>query len=199
MGSVRRFRSQIPLLVIVSMLFLSRASLADHYKVPSGSMLPTIEIGDRVVVDKRAFGVRVPLTHRYLWRYQRPAAGDVVVVDSPVEDKVLLKRVVATPGQRVEVRRGWLRIDGEWQMLEQDGARIVEALGAKRHAISLDKGGGTTLEETVLPEDCYLLVGDNRGDSLDGRVFGCVSAGAVLGRALGVYHSSDNGWVWRPL
>lgn len=198
MITVRRVRSQIPLLLIMSMLFLSRASLADHYKVPSGSMQPTIQIGDRIVVDKRAFGFRLPLTHRYLWRYQQPAPGDVVVVDSPIEDKVLLKRVVAVPGQRVEVRRGWLRIDGQWQMLEQEGDGIVEALGSKRHPISLDAGGGTTLDETVLPDDCYLLMGDNRGDSLDGRVFGCVSAGAVLGRALGVYHS-ESGWVWRPL
>lgn len=193
-----RLRRHLPLVAIMSMLFLSRASLADHYKVPSGSMQPTIRVGDRIVVDKRAFGVRLPLTNRYLWRYERPTPGDVVVVDSPIEDKVLLKRVVATPGQRVEVRRGWLRIDGEWQMLEKDGEQIVEALGTKRHAISLASGGGTTLEETVLPEDCYLLVGDNRGDSLDGRVFGCVKAGAILGRALGVYFS-DSAWVWRPL
>jgi signal peptidase I len=195
---MRRFvRSQIPLAIVASLLFLSRASLADHYKVPSGSMQPTVHVGDRIVVDKRAFGVRVPLTHRYLWRYERPAPGDVVIIDSPIEDKVLLKRVVATPGQRVEVQRGWIRVDGHWAMLEYEGNQIVEALGGKRHPVSLQAGGGTTLDETVLPANCYLVMGDNRGDSLDGRAFGCVTVDAILGRALGVYYSGA--LVWRPL
>jgi signal peptidase I len=195
---MRRFvKAQLPLVVVACVLFLSRASLADHYQVPTGSMQPTVRVGDRIVVDKRAFGVRVPMTHQYVWRYEHPRPGDVVIVDSPIDDKVLLKRVVATPGQRVEVQRGWIRVDGEWAMLERDGEQIVEALGTKKHPVSLASGGGTTLEDTVLPSDCYLVMGDNRGDSLDGRIFGCVSADAILGRALGVYYSGA--FLWRPL
>jgi signal peptidase I len=178
-------------------LFSARAVLADHYEIPTGSMRPTVTLGDHVLVDKRAFGLRVPLTHTYLAHYARPLPGDVVVVDSPIDDKVLLKRVVGVPGQRVEVLRGWIKIDGEWAMLSRAGEGIVETLAGKVHPILLGSGG-PAFAESELPEDCYLLVGDNRSDSLDGRTFGCISASAILGRATQVFMSAHR-FVWRAL
>src|SRR5262249_34289313 len=153
---------------------------------PTGSMLPTVELGDRVVVDKRAYGLRLPLSQHYLFRADGPALGDVVVLDSPTDDRVLLKRVVGLPGQRVEGKEGRLNINGEMMPVWIGEGGLYEHLGAVAHAISLDHGGGP---DTVvqLPDDCYLVMGDNRGDSYDGRSFGCVQRGAILGRAVGIY------------
>lgn len=181
----------------MSALFLFRAACADHYAVPTGSMRPTVDTGDHVLVDKRAFGVRVPFTELYLARYAEPVAGDVVVVDSPTDGRVLLKRVVALPGQKVEVLRGWIRIDGVWAMLEREGDGIVEQLAGRVHPILLGRGG-PAMPETELPDDCYWVIGDNRADSTDSRTFGCIRAQAMLGRALGVF-MSEHKFMWRAL
>src|SRR5580704_4065024 len=83
----------ISLAIVVS----ARSSLADHYFVPSGSMLPTVEPDDHVLVDKLAYGLRVPLLNSYALHFAPPARGDVVVLLSPDDGIVLLKRVVAVP------------------------------------------------------------------------------------------------------
>ncbi|MDB4935178.1 MAG: Signal peptidase [Labilithrix sp.] len=162
--------------------FTARASLADHYKVPSGSMEPTVHVGDRIVVSKAAYGLRLPLTDTYLVRYAAPQRGDVVVIEPPDDDakhamddgmlgSVLLKRVVAVEGDLVEVKDGRVHIDGR---------EIPEA------RISLDAGGGPDLAPVRVPRGKVLLLGDNRGNSRDGRIFGFVDGEHVLGRAVSV-------------
>ncbi|MCK6548135.1 signal peptidase I, partial [Myxococcota bacterium] len=155
-------------------IFSARSSLADHYVVPSGSMRPTVEVGDRIFVDKLAYGVHLPFTRTYLFGRSMPARGDVVVLDSPVEDVTLLKRVVAIPGDRVEVTAGRLFINGREVPVEPSGQGLVERLGIEPHGVRLTHGGGPALPETTLPEDRYLVLGDNRGESADGRYFGLV-------------------------
>ncbi len=91
----------MPLAIIVLTMLTVRASLADHVRVPTGSMQPTVAIGDRVIVNKAAYGLRVPGTQLWLARFAGPAVGDVVVLDAPDEDKLLLKRVVAGPGDTI--------------------------------------------------------------------------------------------------
>lgn len=193
----RVLRSQLPLMCVMLALFVSRATLADHYAIPTGSMRPTVALGDHVIIDKRAFGLRVPFTRFYVTQYARPHVGDVVALSSPSDDRVLLKRVVALPGQRVEVLRGWVRIDGEWAMLSRKGDTIVEALPEKEHEVMLGHGGAP-FAESILPDDCYLVLGDNRSDSLDGRSFGCIGSSDLVGKAVGVF-MSDHRFVWREL
>ncbi|HEY8078410.1 MAG TPA: signal peptidase I, partial [Labilithrix sp.] len=106
----RRFRTVLETCAFAAVAFFARASFADHYRVPSGSMEPTVQVGDHVAVAKAAYGVRVPMTDVWLARWADPARGDVVVLDSPEDGKVLLKRVVAVAGDRVEVRDGRVRI-----------------------------------------------------------------------------------------
>ena len=168
----------------------ARSTLADHYRVPSGSMEPTVETGDRIVVNKLAYGLHVPFTHAIEARFDGPAVGDVVVLDSPDEDKVLLKRVVATPGQRVEVREGHVILDG----VEAPVANGFEQLGAAHHPVQLTNGGGPDYGPITLPDDQYLVLGDNRGDSRDGRYFGLVTREAILGRAVAVYWRDGPAW-----
>jgi signal peptidase I len=175
-----------------------RSSLADHYQVPSGSMQPSVEVGDRVVVSKLAYGLRLPFNGLYLWRGLDPRPGDVVVLVSPADGITLLKRVIAGPGDLVEVRDGHVTVNGAAADLVEVRQGAVEVLGGRAHPVSLARGGGPAFGPLRIPADRYLVMGDNRGDSFDGRSFGLVGRGAILGRALAVFHGRT-GLTWRPL
>src|SRR5215467_11929646 len=145
----RVVRELLMLAAFVLVAMSARSSLADHYRVPSGSMQPSVEIDDHILVNKAAYGLRVPFTDNYVTRFDGPAIGDVVVLDSPEEDKVLLKRVVGVPGTPLEHR----------------GDGLHEQLGRADHALRLTHGGGPDWGPVAIPEGRYLVVGDNRGDS----------------------------------
>ena len=188
------FRTVLQLASAAAVAFTARASLADHYRVPSGSMEPNVHVGDHIVVSKAAYGLRLPLTETYLFHYAQPARGDVVVIEPPdaeskhatesdVVGAVLLKRVVAVEGDLVEVRDGHVRIDGQ---------------PATEHTLSLDYGGGPDLGPIRVPRGKVLLLGDNRGNSRDGRTFGFVGREQVLGRAFAVV-ARDGHVAYEPL
>ena len=106
----RLAREWLPFALGIACLFAVRSSIADHNVVPSGSMQATLFAGDRVMVDKRAYGVRLPFTLVKVTRGHDIARGDVVIFDSPADGTRLIKRVVALGGDRVEVREGHVRI-----------------------------------------------------------------------------------------
>lgn len=177
------------------LLLTARASLADHYVVPTGSMIPTVQEGDRVFVSKAAYGLRLPLSTSWLGRWSEPARGDVVVLQSPSEeDVVLLKRIVALPGDVVEVRSGRITLNGT----PLETTEREEVLGEKRHPLRIDRGGGPDFGPETVPADKVLVMGDNRGNSKDGRMFGFVNKSAVYGRAIAVYSRSGS-LVWDKL
>ena len=188
----------ISLMAFVAILIFARASLADHYVVPTSSMVPTVNVGDRLIVNKLAYGLRLPLTEIYVIETNGPQHGDVVVLDSPEESKVLLKRVVALPGEEVSVRAGRLVIDGEEIPTEIAETKITEDLLGKRHSIALTRGGGPYFGPVRIPDRQYLVMGDNRGESYDGRFFGFVNREAILGRSVAIYWS-DGRPTWTPL
>jgi signal peptidase I len=192
-------REIVPILVAVTVELVTRSSLADHYRVPSGSMEPTVEVGDQICVSKIAYGLRVPASETYLARTAAPARGDVVVLASPADGEVLLKRVVAGPGDVVEVRGGEVTIDGVRAIVhqKQDGA-LVEEIDGRAHAVSREFGGGPDFGPTRVPAGQFLVLGDNRGNSNDGRFFGWVDRDAILGRAVAVC-VRDGKLVWRSL
>jgi signal peptidase I len=206
-------RDGVFVLALAATLFAARASLADHYVVPSGSMEPTVAVGDHVCVNKLAYGLRVPESELYVLPASGPARGDVVVLDSPTDGEVLLKRVVAVPGDHVAVTGGRVTIDGVDGVAvptaaadvtlgptrdDRSGDALLEQLGRHVHRVSLDFGGGPDLPRTVIPAGRYLVLGDNRGNSRDGRYFGLVSRGAILGRAEAVC-IHDGKPVWHDL
>lgn len=158
----------------------ARASLADHYVVPSGSMRPTLVEGDRIVVDKMAFGLRVPFTDRWLVASQGPRRGDVVVLSSPEDGKTLVKRVMGLPGETIAVRGGRVYVDGT--SVEERASEVPNWL---------DYGPIT------LADDEYLVLGDNRGNSHDGRAFGPVRRETILGRVEAVVWR--HGFTWLAL
>lgn len=188
-------RDLASLAALVAVLLMARSSLADHYQVPSGSMQPTVDIGDRVLVHKAAYGLRLPFSGVYLGGMRPPARGDVVVLESPEDERVLLKRVVAVAGDEIAVRGGRLFLDGRAVRLDEQGGRAIEHLGAP-HAVALELGGGPDLPPTRVPAGRLLVVGDNRGNSHDGRSFGFVAAERVLGRAFAIYvRDGDLCWI----
>ncbi|WP_394823002.1 signal peptidase I [Pendulispora albinea] len=190
-------RELVSVLATTAIVFVARSSFADHYRVPSGSMEPTVHPGDRIVVSKLAYGLRVPLTHVQMITFHAPARGDVVVLESPESGIVLLKRVVAVGGDRVGVHEGLLTINGVVQPTTVgDGGQIAESLDGRVHA--LGSLGGTELPETEVPAGQLLVMGDNRGDSHDGRDFGFVARDMVLGRAMAVF-SRKGALGWNPL
>ncbi len=168
----------------IALVLIARSTFADHYTVPSGSMEPTVRVGDRIVVHKSAYGLRVPLTQVRLTPAELPARGDVVVLESPEDGMVLLKRVVAVSGDVVAVEGGRVVIDGVPVVVESD--RGVEWLGPLPHPVALGMGG-PRFGPVEVPPGKLLVLGDNRGESHDGRSFGFVDREAVLGRAVAVY------------
>jgi signal peptidase I len=189
-GEIARFA------LIVIAVFAGRSSLADHYYVPSGSMEYTLLAGDRVVVSKLAYGLRVPFTNIEIANGAPVGRGDVVIFDSPRDGTRLIKRVVGIGGDTVSITDGKLSVNGRSLA---GPAESEEVFGDVVVALNLRDGGGPGITNLAIPEGMVLAVGDHRGRSLDGRTFGLVPAAAVYGKALGVYRRRDEGFVWRPL
>ena len=187
----------LPLLLMVLLLSAARSSLANHYHVPSGSMEPTLQPGDRVFVDMTAYGLTLPFTGIDLVDRGTPRRGDVVVFDSPVDGTRLIKRAVAVGGDRVDVVDGRLRIDGV--PLRVDGSVAAERFGSVVARLDLADGGGRDVHGLVVPDGQVLVMGDHRGSSFDGRYFGLVPESEFYGRAVAVYWRSDDGLGWREL
>ncbi|WP_437735886.1 signal peptidase I [Sorangium sp. So ce1335] len=184
-------RSLLKVVAVLAILTLGRSTLADQYHVPTGSMWPTIAPGDRILVDKSAYGLRVPLLDGYVLERSGPRAGDVVLFADPRGGPTLLvKRVIALPGQTVMLRAGVLYVDGAAQPIEQreDGTR-VEVLGGVAHAAG--EPDLAAFGPVVVPADHLFVMGDNRAASLDSRAMGAVPRELLRGRVLRVVYHHD--------
>lgn len=197
---MKRFGRILRELVFVGMLalalFAARSSLADHYVVPTSSMEYTLMPGDRVLVNKLAFGFRVPFMGWKITDGTRPARGEVVVFDSPETGKRLIKRVVAIGGDTVEVRNDHLVLNGRSTVIPGD--EWAERIGDREIELNLSNGGGAPYEKTI-PPGHVLVMGDYRGNSHDGRFFGVIPEEEIYGRAVAVFLRSGEGFVWLPL
>jgi len=191
------FRDWFPSLLLLLLMLVARSTLADHYYVPSGSMEHALVPGDHVVVNKSAYGLRVPFTREVIAFRQSPRAGEVVIFDSPDSDVRLIKRVVAVGGDHVVLRNGRLLINGD--RLSPPGQPMVEEYGDRTVQLNLDHGGGPDIRELTVPDGHVLVLGDHRGNSHDGRYFGTVSVSELYGRAIGVFWTTNEGPVWHRL
>jgi signal peptidase I len=185
-------RVLLRLFAALAILTLGRFTLADQYHVPTGSMWPTISPGDHILVDKTAYGLRVPFGSRYLIARSGPRPGEVVLFVDPRGGPVLLvKRVVALAGQTVAVHQGVLYVDGVSQRLEQLGdGTTVEHLGAVTHAAG--ERDFVSFGPAVVPPGHLFLMGDNRAASLDSRAMGAVPESLVRGRVMAVLYHVDS-------
>ena len=189
------FISELPSLILILALVLTgRSVLADHYYVPSGSMEYTLLPGDRVFVDKRAYGFRIPFTTIDLIPQNKVGRGEIVIFDSPNDGTRLIKRIVAVGGDQVVLQNGLLSINGDI-LINEDG---FEEFGSRLAELNLSHGGGANVDMTI-PDDHVLAIGDHRGASKDGRFFGVVPESDIYGRAVAVYYRKGDGFRWKKL
>jgi len=184
----------ISLAIVLAAVTVARSSLADHYYVPSGSMEYSLMPGDRVIVDKTAYGVRIPLTKIDMFGAATPRRGDIAVFDSPRDGTRLIKRIVAIGGDSVSLVNGQLTINGQ-----SLGDRQVEHFGDRNALLDMDDGGGPDIKDMQVPPGKVLAIGDHRGNSLDGRFWGLIDERELFGRAIAIYYRSGDGFVWKRL
>jgi signal peptidase I len=185
---VRENRSLVLFIVLMAVF---RSSLADWNSVPTGSMKPTIIEGDRILVNKLAYDLKLPLINKSIYRIAEPKRGDIVIFDSKVADKRLVKRVVGLPGDVVALKDNQLVINGAASTYsgidaKRDVISAVETYGNSSHAIQLapgSSGGLRSFEPVEIPDDHYLVLGDNRDNSADSRVIGFVPRKEIIGRS----------------
>jgi signal peptidase I len=205
----------LPLLVTVFVIFAVRSSLADWNDVPSGSMRPTILEGDRILVNKLAYDLKLPFTTWHLAEWGNPQRGDVVVFFSPHDETRLVKRVIGLPGDTIELRDNQLVINGQpvsYQPVAGEALRDIpaaaqvgrvfasEELPGRTHAVGGNPSVPTprTFAPLRVPEGQYFMMGDNRDESFDSRYFGPVERNRIVGRAAAVVFSLDRDNYWLP-
>lgn len=177
-------------LMFICLMFVFRSAFADWNTVPTGSMKPTILEGDRILVNKMAYDFRVPFTHISLYKMSDPERGDIVVFDSKVSGKKLVKRVVGLPGDVVELHNNVLGINGkklnykDIRSTEMTRDRLEDLLGVE-HIIRIRKNGSrlSNFNAVTVPDNYYLVLGDNRDISADSRVIGFVPRDEIVGRS----------------
>ncbi len=187
-------------------MIVFRSAVADWNVVPSGSMQPTIRIGDRILVDKLAYDVRLPLTHVSLLHLADPQRGDIVVLDSHAAHERLVKRVIGLPGDEVAMRGNVLFINGRAARytaasfrgihddLRDPAHYDIERYGAMRHAIRLSDyrpSPASNFGPVRVPPGRYLLLGDDRDNSEDSRYLGFFPRNEIVGRSRHVVVSLD--------
>ncbi len=197
-------RAFFPVLLVVLLL---RSFVAEPFRIPSGSMMPSLEVGDFILVNKFDYGLRLPVVHTEFVDLGEPERGDVVVFRYPKEPTVdYIKRVVGLPGDRVRYADKQLFINGE--AVEQEslgiypgdggnrmaGARMfLEQLGDVEHRILKRPVAGPE-GEWVVPEGHYFMMGDNRDNSNDSRYWGFVPEENLVGKAFLIWmHWDVNG------
>lgn len=203
--------SFFPVLLIVLVL---RSFIAEPFQIPSGSMIPTLEIGDFIVVNKFAYGIRLPVVGTKVIDVDTPANGDVMVFIPPHKDEYFIKRVIGIPGDRVRYENKRLYINGEEQP-QTFVARIPpaqpvytlfeETIGDREFAIRTSVRANGANGEWVVPEGHYFVMGDNRDESSDSRYWGFVPDGNIVGKAFAIWMHKEpglsmpgfsrNGWI----
>lgn len=187
-STVREYTEAIVIALVLA--FFIRTFVIQAFKIPSGSMLPTLLIGDHLLVNKFIYGIKVPFTGTVLVPIRSPARNDVIVFRYPMDPKLdYIKRVIAVGGDTVEGRDKVVYINGE-PLEDQYGMHMDQAV-LERAVSTRDNFG-----PIKVPEGKVFVMGDNRDNSYDSRFWGFVDHRAILGKALVIYWSWD---VEQPL
>ncbi|WP_049629022.1 signal peptidase I [Cellvibrio sp. pealriver] len=189
-------KSFFPVLFIV---FFLRSFLVEPFQIPSGSMIPTLEVGDFILVNKFAYGVRAPVLNKEIIPIGKPQRGDVMVFFPPhAPETYYIKRVIGVPGDHISYNNHVLTLNGK--VIEE---KLVAELPAGAPVLrmvteTIDDKEFTTYKHLnpsrlsiqgswVVPEGHYFMMGDNRDNSLDSREWGMVSEDAIVGKAFAVW------------
>ena len=194
--NIGEFSSSVfPILFVVLII---RSFFLEPYKIPSGSMIPTLMIGDFILVDKNIYGYKLPLTDITLIDNEDPQRGDVVVFKYPENKKInYIKRIVGLPGDRIiykdkrlyvnDIEYSHTQIDHNFDPIEiADGQVYIENNSSKEYLI-LNQSGPTFNFEYQVPDETYFVLGDNRDNSNDSRYWGPVPRENLVGKAFYIW------------
>ena len=169
------------ILVAVLLALFIRTFIVQAFKIPSGSMLPTLLIGDHLLVNKFIFGVKLPFAGTTLIPWKNPIRGDIIVFRYPKDRSTdYIKRVIGTPGDTIYIKDRVVMING--QKVDDPHAHFTRPLAQSPKA---DYGPVT------VPDNSYFVMGDNRDNSSDSRFWGFVDKRDILGKAFILYWSWD--------
>lgn len=172
------------LIVALILAFIIRSFVVQAFKIPSGSMLQTLQIGDHLLVTKFAYGIKIPFTNSMIFEREGPERADIIVFEFPEDpSKDFIKRVVAVPGDVVEIREKKLFLNGEEQH-----ESYIQHVDTSTTVPRRDNFG-----PVMVPENKYFVLGDNRDESYDSRFWGFVERDTIAGKALILY------WSWESL
>ena len=192
--------SFFPVLLIVLVL---RSFLFEPFQIPTGSMIPTLKVGDFILVNKYVYGFRLPVAGNLILAVDDPKNGEVMVFIPPHEDEYFIKRVVGIPGDVVRYQNKQLYINEAQQsqvFVEQVpplGPKYLvyrEELGDVEHLIHRNPFKDARVLEWEIPEGYYFMMGDNRDHSSDSRYWGLVAEENIVGKAVAVWLHKDPGW-----
>mgnify|MGYP001819615567 FL=1 len=182
--SVFREYAEAIAIAILLALFI-RTFVVQAFKIPSGSMLPTLLIGDHLLVNKFIYGIRVPFSGKVLVPLKDPKSGDIIVFKFPKDRTIdYIKRVVGVPGDKIEVKNK--KVYRNDKLAEDPFAHFTSTTILPGSVSPKDNFGPITV-----PEGKYFVMGDNRDNSSDSRFWGFVETNDVLGKAMIIYWSWD--------
>jgi signal peptidase I len=187
-------------IAILLALFI-RTFVVQAFKIPSGSMKPTLLIGDHLLVNKFIYGIKIPFLDRIIIPVAKPATGDIVVFKFPKdESKDFIKRVVGVEDDVVEIKNDILYINGKevsmgyvGEFTDDDGAKseeFEESLGNVKHFVLDHTKNYENKPPWTVPKDSIFVMGDNRANSEDSRFWGFVTLNKIKGKAMIIY------WSW---
>jgi len=192
-------KSFFPVLFVV---FVLRSFLVEPFQIPSSSMVPTLQVGDYILVNKFTYGIRLPVIRTKVFDLNEPQRGDVMVFFPPhMNDTYYIKRVVGLPGDRVSYHNKLLRVNGEAVVQEhlatlpQGSARYqlsLEALGESNHLTQSNDLRPARDFSVVVKPGHYFMMGDNRDNSSDSRVWGQVPERDIVGKAFAIWMHWDS-------
>jgi len=192
-------RSFFPVLFIV---FVLRSFLVEPFQIPSSSMVPTLQVGDYILVNKFTYGIRLPVTRTKVLDLNEPQRGDVMVFFPPqMNDTYYIKRVVGMPGDTVSYRNKRLFVNGaaigreELAIVPGVNARYrlgMEQLGDANHLMQVDDARMPRNFSVVVKPGHYFMMGDNRDNSSDSRVWGQVPEKDIVGKAFAIWMHWDS-------
>jgi len=194
---------------IIFAVLILRSFLFEPFQIPTGSMIPTLNVGDFIVVNKNAYGVRLPVSGTKIVDVGEPKRGDVMVFIPPHDPNYYIKRVIGLPGDHIRYANKTIYVNGE--PLEQEYVDFIntqrppvvysqETVGDITHDIYtspsptyIRPGSWLWPEGRVIPGGHYFMMGDNRDNSSDSRVWGPVSENKIVGKAVAVWMHKDPG------